>query len=62
MAKIYIDRSLDCSGYEKKVKAVLSTELTSDAEGFRIKNSAAAYNEIVELGGILKKSRKRRRN
>lgn len=61
MGKIYIDRSLDCSGYEKKVKPVLSTELTSSAEGFRIKNCAAPYDEIIELGGILKKSRKRRR-
>jgi len=61
MVKLYVDSSLDRSAYEEHAKARLSCELTSDAEGFRIINSATNYSEIVELGGILKKSRKRRR-
>lgn len=61
MVKLYVDSSLDSSAYEEHVKARLSCELTSDAEGFRIINSATNYSDIVELGGILKKSRKRRR-
>lgn len=61
MVKLYVDSSLDSSAYEERGKAHLSCELTSDAEGFRIINSATDYSEIVELGGILKKSRKRRR-
>lgn len=61
MVKIYVDNSLDCSGYEERGKAVLSCELTSDAEGFKVINSATPYSDIVELGGVLKKSRKRHR-
>ncbi|HIW86165.1 MAG TPA: alpha-galactosidase [Candidatus Eubacterium faecipullorum] len=61
MVKLYVDSSLDSSAYEEHAKAHLSCELTSDAEGFRIINSATNYSDIVELGGILKKSRKRRR-
>lgn len=61
MVKLYVDSSLDRSAYEEHAKARLSCELTSDAEGFRIINSATNYSDIVELGGILKKSRKRRR-
>ena len=61
MVKLYVDSSLDSSAYEEHAKARLSCELTSDAEGFRIINSATNYSDIVELGGILKKSRKRRR-
>lgn len=61
MVKLYVDSSLDSSAYEEHAKARLSCEFTSDAEGFRIINSATNYSDIVELGGILKKSRKRRR-
>lgn len=61
MVKIYVDNSLDCSGYEERGKAVLSCELTSDAEGFKVINSATPYSDIVELGGVIKKSRKRHR-
>lgn len=61
MVKIYVDNSLDCSGYEERGKAVLSCELTSDAEEFKVINSATPYSDIVELGGVLKKSRKRHR-
>lgn len=61
MVKLYVDSSLDSSAYEEHAKAHLSCELTSDAEGFKIINSATNYSDIVELGGILKKSRKRRR-
>lgn len=61
MVKIYVDNSLDCSGYEGRGKAVLSCELTSDAEGFKVINAATPYSDIVELGGVLKKSRKRHR-
>lgn len=59
MVKLYVDNSLDCSAYEKRSKAVLSCELTSDAEGFKVINSATPYSDIVEPGGIIKKSRKR---
>ena len=62
MVKLYVDSSLDCSAYEERGKAVLSCELTSGAEGFKVIHSATPYNDIVEIGGILKKSRKRRRN
>lgn len=61
MIKLYVDNSLDCSAYSGRGKAILSCELTSDAEGFRVINSATPYSDIVELGGILKKSRKRRK-
>lgn len=61
MVKLYIGSTLDCSDYDPKAKARISCELTSDAEGFRVINSATAYDDIVELGGALKKSRKRRR-
>ncbi len=56
MVKIYINNKLDCSGYDKKTKAEISTNLASTAEGFEIINTATPYNEIM-LPAILKKSR-----
>lgn len=56
MVKIYINNKLDCSGYDKKTKAEISTNLASTAEGFEIINTATPYSEIM-LPAILKKSR-----
>lgn len=56
MVKIYIDNKLDCSGYDKKAKAEISTNLTSTAEDFKIIGNATPYNEIL-VPALLQKSR-----
>lgn len=61
MIKLYIDNSLDCSAYNEKSKAVVSTEFDNNAENFRIINKAVPYYEIIELKGFSKKTRKRRK-
>ena len=60
MIKLYVDGTLDSSAYEARGKAKLSCELSSDFEGFRVTDSAADCNNIIELAGSSKKSRKRR--
>lgn len=62
MVKIYIDDFLDCSGYDEKVKADISTELISEAENFKVINRAVPYDEVIELKGLLKKKIRKRRN
>ncbi|MFR6066352.1 MAG: alpha-galactosidase [Eubacterium sp.] len=61
MIKLYIDNSLDCSAYNDKSKAVVSTEFDSNTENFKIINKAVPYYEIIELKGFSKKTRKRRK-
>lgn len=61
MLKIYIDRQLDCSGYDARAKAVINTQLTSDAEGFRVVSKATPYDEIITLKEILASVGKRKR-
>lgn len=62
MVKIYIDNFLDCSGYESKAKANVSTDLLSDAESFKVINKATPYDEVIELKGLLKNKYRKRRN
>ncbi len=54
MLKIYIDNFLDCSGYSENAKTNISTELKSNAENFKVTNSATPYNQIIKLADILK--------
>lgn len=60
MLKIYIDNFLDCSGYDNKSRAEISTELTSNAEGFKVINKATPYNSIITLADILKVRRRKK--
>jgi len=58
MLKIYIDNSLDCSGFNDRAKENISTELTSSAENFKVVNTATPYNQINTLADILKRKKK----
>ncbi|MCI9111192.1 MAG: hypothetical protein HFJ99_01295 [Eubacterium sp.] len=58
MLKIYIDNSLDCSGFNDRAKENISTELTSSAENFKVVNTATPYNQIITLADILKRKKK----
>lgn len=61
MIKIYIDNKLDCSGYNKKAKSEISAKLTSNAEGFKITDSAVPYNKIMIPSVLIKKGRKKKK-
>lgn len=52
MIKLYIDRHLDCSGYDVNAKAELLTEFNSNADEFTVKNKATPYDEIITLKEI----------
>ena len=54
MLKIYIDNFLDCSGYNERAKANISTDLISTARNFKVINSATPYDRIITLSDILK--------
>lgn len=60
MVKIYIDNRLDCSGYNPKVKAEISTKLESKAEKFEVIGKALPYDEIMLPATLLKKGKKRK--
>ena len=59
MLKIYIDDSLDCSGYNAAAKNTISTDLTSTADNFKVTDSATPYNQIITLSDILKRKKKK---
>lgn len=61
MVKIYIDNRLDASGYNKKSKAEISTQLNSSAKDFAVINKAVPYNAILQPSSLLKKSRRKRK-
>lgn len=61
MVKIYIDNKLDCSGYDKKTKPIISTELTSNMDSFEIINNATPYNEIAAPMPLIKKGKRNRK-
>jgi len=61
MVKIYIDNRLDCSGYNPKVKAEISTQLESKAEKFEVIGKALFYNDIMFPAALLKKGKKKKR-
>lgn len=63
MVKLYIDKYLDCSGYDENAKAVVSTEFNCSANGFTVKDKATPYDEIITLKEILSSmSKKRKKN
>ncbi|MDE6413014.1 MAG: hypothetical protein K2K42_03870, partial [Eubacterium sp.] len=59
MLKIYIDDTLDCSGYSAAAKNTISTDLTSNADNFKVTDSATPYNQIITLSDILKRKKKK---
>ncbi len=59
MLKIYINDRLECSGYNERAKAQVSTEITSNAPGFKVINSATPYDQIITFADILKRKKKR---
>lgn len=61
LIKLYIDRYLDCSCYDKGARAQLSTVIDSDAIDFEVREKAKPYDEIVTLKEILSTMGKRRK-
>lgn len=59
--KIYIDRSLDSSGYDSRARAVIDTHIESDADGFKIIDKATPYDEIITLKEILSNMGRKRK-
>lgn len=58
MIKIYIDNSLDCSGYDDNAKSEISIELTSEKNNFEVFDKAKPYNEIIKIANTLKTKRR----
>ena len=61
MIKLYIDRHLDCSGYNADIKPEVSTQFNSSADEFTVKDKATPYDEIISLKKILGNVGKRRK-
>lgn len=61
MLKLYIDRHLDCSGYNENSKTEVSTDFYGGAEEFTVKDKATPYDEIITLKEILGNVGKRRK-
>lgn len=59
--KIYIDRHLDCSGFDGRAKAKIDTVLNSTAQDFTVLDKATPYDEIITLKEILAKVGKRKK-
>ncbi|MCD7722797.1 MAG: hypothetical protein LUH82_02440 [Clostridiales bacterium] len=57
MVKLYIDNFLDCSAYDKRSKALLSTDLKSSATNFSVTDKATPYNKIIAIAELLKVKR-----
>lgn len=57
MIKLYIDNSLDCSGYDENSKDEISIDLTSSAKNFNATDKATPYTEIIKLLNPLKNKR-----
>lgn len=62
LLKLYIDRHLDCSGYDKNAKKKVSLTFDSNAENITVFEKATPYDEIITLKEILSKSSRRRIN
>lgn len=61
MVKIYIDKALDCSGYDGNAKGEIDVLLTSDAADFAASGKATPYSEIISLKKVLTKVGKRKK-
>lgn len=61
MIKIYLDKALDCSGYDKDAKGEINIELVSDAADFKVFKKATPYDEIITLKKVLTKVGKRKK-
>ena len=61
MIKLYIDKHLDCSGYNADIKPEVSTQFNSSADEFTVKDKATPYDEIISLKEILGNVGKRRK-
>lgn len=60
--KIYIDKYLDCSGYDKRARDIINTDISSScAQEFKVVTRATPYDEIITLKEILGKVGKRKR-
>lgn len=59
--KLYIDKSLDCSGFDKRAKEIINTDISGNAEEFKIIGKATPYDEIITLKEILSKVGKRKK-
>ncbi|MCM1285379.1 MAG: hypothetical protein NC213_01110 [Acetobacter sp.] len=60
LLKLYIDRHLDCSGYNKEAKKKVSLTFDSNSENITVFEKATPYDEIITLKEILSKSGRRR--
>lgn len=61
LLKLYIDKSLDASIYDKNAKAQISTQLQSTADEFTVKDKATPYDEIITLREVLASVGKKRK-
>ncbi len=59
--KIYIDKFLDCSGFDPRAKSKINTVLKDSVPDIKVSEKATPYDEIVTLGETLKKVGKKRR-
>ena len=59
--KIYIDKSLDACGFDRRAKAIINTELTGNAPSFKVIERATPYDEIISLKEILAKVGKKKK-
>lgn len=59
MIKIYVDNTLDCSGYSADMKPQISCDVTGNAPNFKVIEKALPYDKLVEIKHLIK-SRKRR--
>ena len=59
--KIYIDKSLDACGFDRRAKAIINTELTGNAPSFKVIEKATPYDEIISLKEILAKVGKKKK-
>lgn len=57
MIKLYIDNSLDCSGYDEDADDEVSLDLTSMANNFSVTDEATPYNKIIKITNPLKNKR-----
>lgn len=59
--KIYIDRHLECSGFDARAKALINTDIKSEVGGFAVSQKAIPYDEIITPKEILAKVGKRKK-
>ena len=58
MLKLYIDNRLDCSGFNERAKAQISTSLISDAKNFKVTSTATPYDKIINIADLSKRKKK----